>query len=266
MENINACSDNPSPLDFKFSELIWSLTEQEKKIFPIELLQIFNQWTDPDTIYSCTRQGLWNITNWNNILGQNSQDILLWKKEWMKAIEANPSIKNSWDYLQNALKQFQNDKLIAWYTVINTIEEAKQAIDRGNYIYTGSNNWNWNSVRDNNLYKIKQNSFGHAFVFWIWYNDTWFIWINSYGQENGQFTIPYELFNTTFTKYAIQDFIDQDAILLLKTKKMEERKQRIIDLWISNGLNPDMNITRNETMLMLWKLVELIELKFWKLN
>ena len=47
---------------------------------------------------------------------------------------------------------------------------------------------------------------------------------------------------------------------------MDERKQRVIDLWISNGSNPEMNITRNEVMIMLWKLVEIIETRYWKIS
>jgi hypothetical protein len=37
--------------------------------------------------------GLANITNGNNLLDQNAQDVLLGKKEWLKAIAKNPKIK-----------------------------------------------------------------------------------------------------------------------------------------------------------------------------
>lgn len=267
MEEINACLDEPTPLDFKFSELVGTLSEI-KKIFPQDKLQIFNQGADPDTLMSCTRQWLANITNGNNILGQNYQDINLAKKEWLKAIEINPSIKNQWDYLQNALKQFVDDKLISGYSVVSTIEEAKAAIDRGNYIYSGSSNWDWASVRNENLYRIRTDGrvCWHAFAFGVAYNDQWFIGINSYGNDNGYFLIPYELFDTTFTKYCIFDYVDQQEIDLYKQKTMEQRIERIKALGITNGQNPDMNITRKEAMLMIGKLVELIELKIGKLN
>jgi len=95
---------------------------------------------------SCSRQGLANITNGNNLLGQNSQDVLLGKKEWMKAVAKNPDIKVNGDYLQNALKQFKADKLIEGYYVVSTKEEHEAAIDKGHFIYTGSDNGDWNSV------------------------------------------------------------------------------------------------------------------------
>lgn len=261
----DSCKDLPSPLDYKASELLWAIT-WSKKTFPKDLLQIFNQWADKDTQMSCTRQWIANITNWNNLLWQWEQDILLAKKKWIEAYLKTPIIKTQWDYLQNALKQFLDDKLIAWYYVVKWKEEHKQAIDKGHYIFSGSNNWDWVSVRDNKIYKIKENAPWHAFVKWCDYNDVWLVWINSYWQNNWFFDMPWDLVDTTFTSYAIIDFVDEKEILIFNKKKMEERINRLIELWITNWKDRELNITRWDMMLMLWKLVEIIETKTWKLN
>jgi len=44
--------------------------------------------------------------------------------------------------------------------------------------------------------------------------------LNSYGAENGYFLFPWDLFDTTFTKYAIIPIQDIDAILLYKKNIM----------------------------------------------
>lgn len=166
----NACFDNPSPLDYKASELLGAITGSGKT-FPKELLQIFNQGADEETLMSCTRMGLANITNGHNLLAQNKQDVLLGKKQWMKAVKADPKIKVNGDYLQNALKQFVKSKLISGYYVVNTVDEHKQAIDKGHFIYSGSSNGDWASVRDKKVYAIKNPSSGHAFVKGVSYDD-----------------------------------------------------------------------------------------------
>jgi len=254
----NACFDLPSPLDFKASDLLGSMTGS-KKDFPIELLEIFNQWADKDTLMSCTRMGLANITNGNNLLDQNAQDVLLGKKEWLKAIAKNPKIKEWGDYLQNALKQFVKSRLASWYYVVSTVDEHKQAIDKGHFIYSGSNNADWASVREKKLYALKTPSSWHAFVKGVAYNETWLIGINSYGQNNGFFTIPWELCNTTFTSYAIVDFVDENAILTYKKQLMEAQIQKAIELGITNGERLEEPILRREAIIMIMRLYELLK-------
>lgn len=49
-------------------------------------------------------------------------------------------------------------------------------------------------------------------------------------------------------------------------KIMENKIQRLVDLWITTWKNPNSNVTRQEIFLMLWQLVSLIESKNWKIK
>lgn len=252
--------DRPSQFDYTASDLEWLLWAVEQILpFPQDLLKIFNQWADADTYYSCTRQWLANITNGNNLIFQASQDILLAKNEWIKAYNANPWIKNAGDYLQNALKQFVDDKLIAGYYIVKGKQEHMDAIDKGHWIYSWSTNGDWNSVATDGVYKIKTPSSGHAWVKWIAYDDTWLTGINSYGQENGYFTIPWDLCDTTFTSYWILDFVDESAILAYKQKLNMEQVQKMVDLGITNGKDLEKPILRREAIVMIARLYELLK-------
>lgn len=255
----NACIDKPSIFDYKSSDLEWLLWATKNPVFPKDLLEIFNQWADPDTISSCTRQWLGNITNGNNLISQGSQDILLAKKEWVKAYLKNPSIKSNWDYLQSALNQFVADKLIAGYYKIKWKQEHMNAIDKGHWIYSWSNNWDWNSVHSIWVYKIKTPSSWHAFVKAIAYDDNWMTGINSYGQENWFFTMSWDLCDTTFTSYAIIDFIDEDAIKAYKQKINMEQVQKMVDLGITNGQDLEKPILRREAIVLIARLYDLLK-------
>lgn len=254
----HACYDKPSKLDYKASELLGAITGSGKA-FPIELLEIFNQWADTDTLMSCSRQWLANITNGNNLLWQNTQDILLWKKEWLKAVAKNPSIKVNGDYLQNALKQFKTDKLISGYYVVTTREEHEAAIDKWHFIYSGSDNGDWNSVWNNKIYKTKPNGFWHAFVKGCAYDEDGLTGINSYGTQNGFFKIPWDLIGTTFTSYAIIDHQDAEELSIYRKKLMEAQVQKAVELGITNGQNLETPILRREAIVMIMRLYELLK-------
>lgn len=66
--------------------------------------------------------------------------------------------------------------------------------------------------------------------------DYW-IAVNSYGQDNGLFYIPYSLTDTLFTRYAIVDSKDEEAILSYKKRIMstitieDARKAYEANLW-----------------------------------
>jgi len=254
----NACFDNPSPLDYQASELLGAITGS-KRTFPFDLLQIFNQWADKDTLMACTRMGMANITNWQNLLAQGTQEFALGKRLWIDAMKRYPKIKENGDYLQNALKQFLKEKLIAGYYIVKTVEEHKQAIDKGHFIYSGSNNGDWTKVRDENMYAIRTPSSWHAFVKWVAYDEVGLIWINSYGDSNGFFTIPWELCDTTYTSYAIVDHEDKAEILLYKRKLMDSQVQKAVELGITNGERLEDPILRREAIILIMRLYELLK-------
>lgn len=237
---------------------MWEVGTKRDVPFPKERLIIFNQWADPDTEMSCTRQWLGNITNGNNLISHEFQDPLLAKTKWIEAYIKNSRIKAQGDYLQNALDQFLADKLIAGYYIVSGKQEHMDAIDKWHYIYWGSNNGDWVSVRDKKLYAIKTPSSWHAFVKGVAYDDIWLTWINSYGEDNGYFTLPWELCDTTFTSYAIIDFVDEAEILAYKQKKSMEEIQEAVDLGIFNGKDLDAPATRSEVARMILRMYKLL--------
>jgi len=254
----NACFDLPSKFDYKASDLLGAITGK-KRDFPFDLLEIFNQWADKDTLMACTRMGMANITNGQNLLAQWTQEFALGKRLWIDAMKRYPKIKDNGDYLQNALKQFLKEKLISGYYVVKTIDEHKQAIDKGHFIYSGSNNGDWAKVRDEKVYAIRTPSSGHAFVKGAGYDDEGLIGINSYWDTNWFFTIPWELIDTTYTSYAIADFDDEAEILLYKKRLMQEQVQKAVELGITNGERLEDPILRREAIIMIMRLYELLK-------
>jgi len=261
----NACFDKPRLTDFDYQEIFWLINDIIKE-FPIKELNIQDQSSDDAMFYSCTRQWMAHITNWNNLLAQWEQDDWMAKRLWLEYCKIVSSAKTTWATLQSSLDQFLEQGLISWYSRTWTIEAMKSAIDSGRFIFTGSQNWDWTYVKNNHIYRLRtdKRTLGHAFCI-IGYNLTWFIAINSYGENNGVFEIPYNLVNTLFTRYAISDFEDTDRILLFKQNIMQKNIQKAIDSWITSGKNQDKPATRWEVMTMMWALITLIENKIWKL-
>ncbi len=74
------------------------------------------------------------------------------------------------------------------------------------------------------------------------------------------FYIPYALTNTLFTRYAIVDAKDEDAILFYKNRIMNEisiedaRKALAAKIW--NGENPKQPATREETSAMIYRALQ----------
>jgi len=250
---IDACMDRPNPLDYRAKDLAWFVGKTTKPTFPKDLIQIFNQGWDPDTKMSCTSQGLGNITNGNNLIYQGTQDILLAKRKWLEAVLLNPSIKTNGDYLQNRLEQYRKDKLIAGYYLVEWEDEHKEAMDKGHWIYSGSANGDWNKVYNEKVYGIVAKAPWHAYVKGTGYDHTGMYGINSYGNSNGFFLIPWELCNTTFSSYAIIDFVDEEAILLYKKQKDMDELNATIEAGIWSGTNPDQPATRSEVARMIYR-------------
>lgn len=257
---LNSCWDNPRQSDYKYSEVFGALWIVPIIKFPKDKLIIPNQWEDSETQMSCTRQGLANITNGNNLINQWMQEEWLAKRLWLEYCKLYPLSKTNGASLQSSVDQFLNEKLIAGYSKVNTIEEWKSAVDSWKFIFTGSNNWNWNSVASKHLYTLRTDwkIVWHAFCI-IGYDDTWFTWINSYGPENWYFTIPFDLYPTLFTRYAISDFVDEVLILNYKKKMQQETIDKAIELWITNWQELERPILRREAILMIMKLYNLLK-------
>lgn len=254
----NAVIDIPDERDYPYEMLVGG--EYKNVEFPRDILIVQNQWAQPLTKMACSRYGMAHIANGQNILLDKWQPYQ-WIDLWKSYLEINPQAETSGATLQSALKQAKDTKIISWYAVVKTIDEAKQAIDRGHFIYTGSSNGDWVSVRDKKIYALRTDS---RIVWHVWviigYDDTGFIAINSYGQNNGYFSLPYNLFDTTFTKYAIIPTQEIDTILLYKQRIMDgisiESAKTAFTNGFWNGERPKDTVTREEAAAMVERAFE----------
>ena len=202
--------DIPDEKDFLYEELFWWVEAELVKPFPKDKLIIQNQWISQDTQMACGCFWLTHISNAQNIIEYDN----FWKEYnqlqardlWLDYLKINPKARYEWSTLQNWLKRFKDSGLIIWYTKINSIEEAKKAIDLWQYIYSWALKWDWNHVKTTWVFKSTTwKTYWHLFTAWVWYNDQGFIAINSYWPKNWYFTIPYSEWNNLYSKYAIID-------------------------------------------------------------
>ena len=264
-EILNAVQDVPDERDIPYEWLVGSLEYTPVK-FPVDKLNIQNQGAQSITRMACSRMGLAHIVNWQTLLTENTQDIL-WINLWERYLKVNPNAESQWATLLSALDQWVKEKLISSYWVISDINSAKSAIDAWHFIYTWSSNWDWAYVKQYKKYMLRTDwkVVGHCWVI-VGYDDTWFTAINSYGQENGYFHVPFELFDSLFTKYAILPIMEISPVLLYKQKLMENitiesAKQAMLNsFW--NGERPQDAITREEAAALVQRAYEAI--KNWK--
>lgn len=203
--------DIPDEKDIPYEVLFWDSEWNDNKI-DLELvdkyLTIFDQSKDIKTRMACWCYGIHHISNLLNLYEYNKQ----WEDynqidpidPWLEYLKENPQAQYEWSSLQTWLKKLLSNWLISWYTKLSTIEEAKNALDSGKWIYTWSMNWDWNKVKTVHIYWTKSKSYWHLFCIYS-YIDSWFLAINNNGKDNGIFIIPYEYWDTLYTRYAISD-------------------------------------------------------------
>lgn len=209
--------DSPRENEKEYEVLFWSVN-QPTKIYNLNYIQnnlvIFNQSEDIKTRMACWCYWMTHLSNAENLCEYKSY----WKKYnqlnpkdyWLEFIKDNPESEYVWSYLQDWLDWFEEKWLITWSARLDTIEQAKDAIDNCRLIYTGSLNWDWDMVKNSWIYSIKNKSYWHLFCI-IWYTVVWFIAVNSWWPDNWYFIIPYEYWDTLYSKYAISDKRDEEA-------------------------------------------------------
>lgn len=212
----NWAIDLPSERDFLYEEVQFGADTIVPVKFPYEKLVIQNQAADPVMLMSCTRQWICHINNAQNILEaerMNRQPLVINVKElWLERITERPSVQSLGDSLQSAMDQMLAKWFIAGYAKVLTVEAMISAIERGDWIYTGSKDGDWKAVRDRKVYATWWDN-GHAFcVVDVKKDKKMFVWINSYGANNGYFEIPFDLVGSLYSKYAISDARDEMAV------------------------------------------------------
>lgn len=225
----NAWFDIPSPHDYHFEELWGGLNSLPDKVL-YNKTTFYNQFQNntPSTNYACSIYWLTHAVNeWNYIEGQK-YDILIQEEnpipKWITALARGAVINQGWS-LQGALKMFKDLWLIDWYTRCYTLEDEKNALARGQIIYTGSNRIDWERTRQNANIAVVGTSYGHIFAK-IGYDDERRVWIckDSSGNEkwdNWVFYVKYsdDIF---FTRYAIVDKSSVGSINALQSAKRQE--------------------------------------------
>jgi len=77
------------------------------------------------------------------------------KTMWEVYLKENPNAESEGATLQSALDQFIENRLITGYSRLKTIEDMKASLNNTRPIYTGSQNGDWQAVRDLKIYKLR---------------------------------------------------------------------------------------------------------------
>lgn len=269
-EPIDAGIDLPDERDWHYSDIM-KLKEKEKEEVggsveeDIEVIKkwllIFNQWEKRETQKACGEYWLRHCDNAQHLLIGDEAQIDPF--QWWVAYQEHRDSSVLWQgtSIQGNLTRFKSAGIIAGYGLAMSIYLAKQAIDNRNFIYTGSNNGDWKSVRETWIYKLRTDNkiVWHLFCI-VGYDDSWFIAINSYWPNNWYFTIPYELYNTLYSRYAVFGLNEEDLLLTYKAMKtIEEAVKEGIELGITNGERLKETPTREEVITIVVRALDIVK-------
>lgn len=149
---------------------------------------------------------------------------------------------------------------------VSTVEQIKASISANRPVFTGSNVGDWAYVTLAGEYRVRTDGrlVGHAIVI-VGYTATHFVAINSYGEDNGYFLIPFALTDTLFTRYSVIDASDEGLITKYKEKIMNEinieeaRKAFVEGIW--NGERATQTVTREEAAAMIQRAIDKLTAK-----
>jgi len=213
---------------------------------------IRDQFDQKKTRKACWSYATQQVINWNNVKE--------YAKEWFKYKQTNPkylwfSLQNSrwrpnkWssitEQLRNARKMWQ----IEWWMRAITTEGRKNAIDNWFYLLTWSKDCDWRKTGAAGKFVYKKNAGGHMFPV-VDYNDEWWLVPNSFGKDRWDkwyFVVPYEDEKYLFSTQVV---IDKDDTGTLESLNFKREFNEAIELWITNGTNPDRPATRREVAVM----------------
>lgn len=206
--------DQPKENELEYETLFGSSDSQAGNVFYPQIIQ--NQGAKALTRMGCSRYGICHLVNAQNWAVKKKDGMrfleISGEAMWEIYLRKNPKAESEGATLQSALDQFIENGYITGYSRLTTIANMKASLDNCRLIYTGSQNGDWNSVRDNKIYRLRTDGriVGHIFAI-VGYDASGWIAINSYGENNGRFTIPFDLTDTLFSKYSISDFRDEEV-------------------------------------------------------
>lgn len=261
----NAALDIPDERDYQYEVLMWS-TEFQKIDFP--KIKIWNQWQNKKTRMACTRYGLGHIINAQFLINEWKESVDLYDF-WERYLLKNPGAEKNGASIQSALEQALEEWLIWGFFQVKSEEEINDWLWKWFFIYTGSANWDWESVKNDKVYKLRTDK---KIVWHAWIIPKEETLLNSYWESNGYARLPKELYHTTYTKYAIIPKTKYNLTLIYKKTIMEKIKlesaKKAFELWIWNGLEWDKPVTREEAAAMIYRAVEKLGEKSntWKIS
>lgn len=254
---LDACRDEPSSLDWEFGTLFGAENVRvPPESFMAVLPRIQNQTEQPETGMACTRYGMTHIVNSQNLRvaqeAAKSYVELLAKDAWAEYVKTNPLAQRDGATLQSALEQFRKNGHCTGYAKCNGWE--MEALSTYRLILTGSIDGDWYNTKRTGTYTRRTDgkSLGHCFAIYG-YDDDFFYAVNSLG--DGTFKIPRALMSSLFTRYAVADATDEEAILAYRKSIMDaitiEDAKKAVESGIWNGTNPQAPATREEVAAMI---------------
>lgn len=229
--------DIPDKKDIPYQILFGSDIEKNIRLdidFIKKYLTIFNQSSQSETKMACWCYWIHHISNILNLIEYSNQWINYAEinplNPWKEYLKINPQAQYEWSSLQTWLNRLLDNWLISWYSKLATVEEAKNAIDSWKWIYTWSMNWDWNVVKNTHIYETKDKSYWHLFCI-CWYDDNWFIAINSNWSINWYFNIPYKYWDTLYSRYAVSD--KKDLWVYTLYNNLKSKVDLLSYLWYS---------------------------------
>ena len=244
--------------NYSYSEIAWSEDQLKDYVMLNDwVIQDQNKaWYTMWCVYFASSMHD-NYCNWRD---KNEKRSLWWELCELSSTRS----ATLWDFLINWPKLLKKLWLIEWYFQINSIEDAKKALNAWKPIHVWSNKINrWLTRQDKDCIAVIWTWSWHAFHI-IGYNQSWkekydapyrvpnncFICKNSSSwYDNWLFYIKFEDFDALFyTKLEFENEID--PILLYKQKIMNDIKlesaKLFVERWYTNWENPQAPITREE--------------------
>lgn len=225
----NDCIDTPDIRDYPYEQYKEEFAQWETRR-PYKKITLFNQWLKP----YCTRYWLRHIIN--------AQNINEYIDNWLEYIQVNPDtdretwskIKTIQSSMSDARKRWDIEMNFIIKKDSNMIANIRDALSKGMYIFTGSNNWYWSRIKRTFNYEIIP-----------WRTDIWhafaiiedipekqqFKAVNSYWTKRADwwyFYIDYDMIPWLYTLNAIKDKVDTDKFNRIKNRENAKEIVRIL--------------------------------------
>ncbi len=151
--------DDPDPRDYPYEPTFGGICEPADHM-PFPLIELQNQSAHEITRMACGQFALCHIVTAQNKIRAMSDGAepveISAKDEWERLLQKYPDAQYAGSTLQQNLKHAQTSNHITGYSVVTTKEQIMHALAHQRYIYTGSANGDWRSVRDTKRYRVRR--------------------------------------------------------------------------------------------------------------